>query len=74
MGYNNIFSFTFPVKNNSSSISLVWNSIQFFVLISIYAKFYIIIHNQASAVFDKCLIFRSAIMINRSSIQALHKE
>lgn len=57
MGYNNIFSFTFPVKNNSSSISLVWNSIQFFVLISIYAKFYIIIHNQASAVFHKCLTF-----------------
>jgi len=38
MGYNNIFSFTFPVKNNSSIISLVRNLIQFYALISIYAK------------------------------------
>lgn len=41
MGYNNIFSFTFPVKNNSSIISLVRNLIQFYALISIYAFFYI---------------------------------
>lgn len=51
------FSFTFPALNHSSSISLVRNLIQFYALISIYAKFYIIIQNQASAVFDKCLIF-----------------
>lgn len=38
MAYNNIFSFTFPVKNNSSIISLVRNLIQFYALISIYAK------------------------------------
>ena len=38
MGYNNIFSFTFPVKNNSSIISIVRNLIQFYASISIYAK------------------------------------
>lgn len=46
MGYNNIFSFTFPVKNNSSIISLVRNLIQFYALISIYAKYYIIIQKS----------------------------
>lgn len=57
MGYNNIFSFTFPVKNNSSIISFVRNLIQFYALISIYAFFYINIQNQASAVSDRRLTF-----------------